>query len=152
MNIGSKVICVSDGDSRKLSYGSTYTIDETRHDISGELELHFQELSGRNWYRADRFQMVNLNNNNQLGGDTMNPTIRTVFAADSLELAEKVNQHFGNEIANTFTGELILRANKDAYVKEIARREDEQAQAAHKALGGDVATAIAAMAGKVSNS
>ena len=82
----------------------------------------------------------------------MNPTIRTVFAADSLELAEKVNQHFGNEIANTFTGELILRANKDAYVKEIARREDEQAQAAHKALGGDVATAIAAMAGKVSNS
>ena len=151
MDIDSTVICINDEGSRKLERGKHYTIDDTRADIGGSLELHFEELSGQNWYKASRFNTIN-SINNQSGGDTMNPTIRPVFAQHNLELAEKVNQHFGNEIANTFTGELILRANKDAYVKEIARREEAQAQAAHKALGGDVATAIAAMAGKVSNS
>ena len=59
----------------------------------------------------------------------VNNSIKKVFNKDSFELVEKMQEHFGDEIAQTFTGALLLENNKQAYVDEIARIDKEKAEA-----------------------
>lgn len=67
------------------------------------------------------------------GEDTMNSSIRKIFARSDLETAEKIQAHFGAEIDETFTGEINLKVNKQKYLDEIKRREDEAAKDEEKA-------------------
>ena len=55
----------------------------------------------------------------------MNETIRKVFKDDTLELAEKMEENFSDEITMDFTGELLLTEYKQKYIDEIKRREEE---------------------------
>ena len=55
----------------------------------------------------------------------MNETIRKVFKGDTLELAEKMEENFGCEVTEDFTGELILATFRSKYIEEIVRREEE---------------------------
>ena len=56
----------------------------------------------------------------------MNETIRKVFKGDTLELAEKMDDNFGNDtLLEGFSGEVILTEHKQKYIEEIVRREEE---------------------------
>lgn len=133
MEIGSKVTCMDATQSKKLYAGSVYTIDDTRYDNG--LELHFEELSGRNWYKADRFipQVTQVNNQPAKEINAMNnETIRKSCIADgdTLEVSEKLQSNFGPEISSTFgndthTGALFFKANKKNYLAEIKVRDDK---------------------------
>ena len=149
MYVGDRVTCNNSVGVNKLDNGLKYTIDDTRGSCGG-IELHFEELPGKNWYKAERFTLNNNTNSNQTGVNIMNNTIRKVFSKDSLEVAEKVQAHFGHEIDDNFTGELNLENNKQKYLDEIDRREKEQEAKAYKAMGGDIAAAMTNMASKAS--
>lgn len=56
-------------------------------------------------------------------GKNMNKSIVALY--DKTADAVLVDKHFGKEIAETFTGQIILSANKEAYLTEAKRREDE---------------------------
>ena len=148
MDIGNQVECINDRDTKKLCGGGIYTIDETRYE-RGVLELHFEELSGRNWYKADRFILDGATQTtNTKGVNIMNNAISKVFGADGYDTTVEMNREFGNEIPDNFTGELAFTKNKKAYVDELAKRKTDRADAAHKAAGGDVADAFVKMASK----
>ena len=53
---------------------------------------------------------------------TMNKSIVAVY--EKTVDAVLVDKHFGREIQQTFTGELLLRQNKDAYLAEANKREE----------------------------
>ena len=145
MDIDDQVMCIDSSDTKKLCSGIYYTIDDIRHE-RGVLELHFEELSGRNWYKADRFK---LQANNQAGGSkVMNKAISNVFGGDGYDTTVEMDKEFGNEVPDNFTGELALVKNKKAYTDELAKRKTDKADAAHKAAGGDVADAFVKMANK----
>ena len=67
----------------------------------------------------------------------INSTIRTVLVNEDkakFDLVEKVQSKFGNEIEQNFTGVINFRANKQLYIDEIKRIEDEAEKAAKAAV------------------
>jgi hypothetical protein len=70
-----------------------------------------------------------LNKQNKEEVMTINSTIRKVFVEEEkaeFSLVEKMEENFGTEIEENFTGYLILKANKKKYIDEITRREEEK--------------------------
>ena len=59
-----------------------------------------------------------------LGSVSINQVILNVFG--NMKEAKLINKHFREEIENTFTGEVILKANKEAYLVEAKKREKEE--------------------------
>ena len=62
----------------------------------------------------------------------VNETIRKVFKGEEFELVEKMQENFGDEIAENFTGEILLRRDKAKYIAEIDKRDKAAAKAAEK--------------------
>lgn len=55
----------------------------------------------------------------------MNKSISKVLKKNTMEEGELVNKWFGDEIAENFTGQLILEDYKELYLAEANRREEE---------------------------
>lgn len=55
----------------------------------------------------------------------INESIRKVFTGEAFELVEAMQDAFGEEISETFTGEINLKANKKKYIAELERRDEE---------------------------
>jgi hypothetical protein len=54
----------------------------------------------------------------------INKTIRKIFAGAPFEQVEKMQEHFGSEIQENFSGEIFLKANKKKFEDEIIRIEE----------------------------
>ena len=86
----------------------------------------------RSYYEDNNYTIIEAENYLKWGSakpktkeNKMNETIRKVFKDDTLELAEKMDEHFGCDFNGTFTDELIIRYFKEKYVAEINRLEEE---------------------------
>lgn len=64
--------------------------------------------------------------------EVMNTIIEEVFKDDTSTDEKLMQKHFGAEIADNFTGKLLLKANKEAYLSEAGKREDAEKEAAKK--------------------
>ena len=121
--VGDRVEYIERGTS--LKYGETYTVSGNHNSEDGiTLEGH-----GKDWWFSSRFKKAN-DTKTLKEENVMNAAISKIFKKDPLELAELVEKHFGGEVTQDFTGELVLEANKPKYIAEAEKREKEEKEAA----------------------
>ena len=136
--VGDKVECVDESDGTIVQKGDVYTItgilDNGKIEISGFKHSSNETMDYR--WGAERFKLANsatktktktIKENNM----KINSSVRTVFAEEDkapFDLVEKMQNVFGGEIKEDFTGAMILRNNKEEYLAEIKRLDDIEAK------------------------
>ena len=131
---GDKVECISSDGG--IEIGNIYTVKSTYSGGTGLPCIKLQE-DGFEYigYLVSKFRLSTKQNkpkttkeNNNMN---INSSIRTVFVEEdkaTFDLVEKMQKVFGGEIAENFTGAMILRNNKEEYLAEIKRLDDIEAK------------------------
>jgi hypothetical protein len=134
--VGDRVECITSETYNQLKIGNIYTvsyIDEKylglkEHEAEdGEWPIEWFKLIGKK--KKVKTQTTKENNMN------INSSIRTVLVEENketFETVEKFQKVFGAEIAENFTGAMILRKNIKAYNDEIKRLDDIEAERLEK--------------------
>ena len=90
------------------------------------------------WHNKEHFELINNINKTQTTKENnmeLNSSIRTVLVEENgatFETVEKFQKVFGSEIAENFTGAMILRKNMKTYSDEIKRLDDIEAKRLEK--------------------
>lgn len=79
---------------------------------------------GTNWYYPSTKYIIITTKENKMSLQ-INSIIRKVFKGAEFEQVEKMQEHFGSEIQENFSGEIFLKANKKKFEDEIIRRDEE---------------------------
>lgn len=103
--------------SERLILGNTYEIYEISDKGNPKV------AKGGLWHHKDHFELTNKQNKPKSKENKMNTSIEKVFADDKVREGNLVQKYFGAEIAEDFTGELILEQHKQAYLAEAKSRE-----------------------------
>ena len=113
-----------------LVTGDIYTLSHI-----GNPFISVEEIKGgNNTYSKERFKLVGKQDKPKTTKENnmnINSSIRTVFAEEDkapFDLVEKMQNVFGGEIKEDFTGAMILRNNKEEYLAEIKRLDDIEAK------------------------
>lgn len=127
---GDRVECVDpDGDLTSLQNGYIYTI----RDISGR-SMYLHGIKGCSF--TERYlKLATKTQTTKENNMELNSSIRTVLVEENgatFETVEKFQKVFGSEIAENFTGAMILRKNIKTYNDEIKRLEDIEAKRLEK--------------------
>lgn len=128
--VGDRVECIEDGNKSTIKNGMIYTVLDT-YESCGDSFIRVTP-SGEGVY-MERFKLAGSTTKPKLKENNMNinSSIRTVFVEEDkadFDLVEKMQKVFGGEIAENFTGAMILRDNKDKYTDEIKRLDDIEAK------------------------
>ena len=112
----------------ELLLGKTYTIYQLSDKGNPKV------IQGGFWHNKGHFELANKSTKSKTTKENnmnINSSIRKVFIEEDkavFDLVEKMQKVFGGEIAENFTGAMILRDNKKQYTDEIKRLDDIEAK------------------------